>query len=142
MIVDILFLEQTLNKKIEKLKGHYGQSSFERSCLIKDIWCSFFSEIDSSLIQDSILWAGFCEDSFSVKLELINDPKEGSILHQLHKTDSNCYIGYVKHNQSLNSFERSKSIHFFIDSWYGSMSGTFSPFVVSLNSFYATQKVS
>lgn len=138
--MDISSLEKIINKKIKNFDKFYGQSSFERTLLIKEVWISLFSEIDINSLN-KILWAGFNEDSNSIKIQLISDPKEGSILHQKFKTDSNLYIGYFIHDKETNSFKPSTSINFFIDSWYGSMTGTFNPFNVLSNSFYAVKKI-
>lgn len=137
--MDLKKIEKSINLKLIQLKKA-DDSTFELSEQIKNVWSLFFAEIENEEIPFSI-WVGFREQDSLIKIEQMSSFEQGIFFHEKYKTDSNCYLGYFKHDSNSNKMIESSQLNFFIDSWYGSMSGSFKPFLITKNSFYAKKKV-
>lgn len=139
--MNLVLLESILNKKIKEMPRIMDESTYSLSERVKLVWSLFFVEIEKLDVNNSI-WAGFREKDLSIHLREIEAFDQCQFFHEQLKTDSNCYVGKFKHDSLTNSFYKVSDVCFFIDSWYGSMSGQLNPFQLSNNSFYANKKAS
>lgn len=134
--MELAFLEKIVNQKIQGLDQKYDLSSAQRSELIKEVWVITLAQVEF-LDEEKILWGGYTEDDNKVRFRYVSDTTEATKLHEKFNTDSNLYLGNIKHVKENNSFASTPTPHFFIDSWYGCISGEFNSLKVSENSFFA-----
>ena len=125
---------------IEELSAFF--LSQDKSDIIESLL--IFAEKAFSLVESRVvelngqnLWIGL--SSFQgkqvIKVRSINIKESFQPLHEMYRTDANVLIGNAKFDHTLNKFITSDKKHFFIESWEGNMSGSYSPFKVEIDNF-------
>lgn len=134
-------LESILNfELIEELESFFANK--EKNEVIESL--IVFSESAFDLVKEQplllpknhFIWIGLSnyQGKRTVRLKVL-ESSDYSQFHELYRTDANILIGHSQFNPKSNSFIPAQDMNFFIESWEGSMGGSFNPFHITSNNF-------